>query len=361
MQTDDRFSFENSLIISYAHFNSFKLDASLKAIVDLVFDGLPVNYFNLSMTRMQGSRYLMHAYNHGTCNYESYCVDIRTLKAKKLDLAKSNFIRCFVEGEYMLVIRWDDNIAILKDLHEIGQIHFRGMYEYCKNNEIISGRYEQQVDQTIYAMGSDRCLYRIQWQDIKDGKYSKTRVKSGVNHFYADRRLGLATVNMNGTLSLPAGAEVDLRKKVDSKAEWTIVTCIAKSWVVSGHLDLDGHAIMARISKQGNVRSTLKLKLTSNGYMDYDSMEYGGIFTLHQAYVRGRRGIMLAIERDGCCHIISVAHGRLSKLQSTDSLVNVDVNEDEKQRIVTSVTATDIEGEFIAGGIRWTKRITLKL
>ena len=155
-------------------------------------------------------------------------------------------------------------------------------------------------------------------------------------------------------------AEVDLRKKVDSRAEWTIVTCIAKSWVVSGHLDLDGHAIMARISKQGNVRSTLKLKLTSNGYRNYDGRGYVGIFTLHQTYVRGRGGIILAVERDWYCHLISVAHGRLSKLQSLDSIGSRRESY-KRQRTVTSVAATGIDGEFIAGGMNWTKRISLKL
>ena len=204
-------------------------------------------------------------------------------------------------------------------------------------------------------------LYRIDWQDITDGKYCKTLVKSKVKRFYVDKGLGLATVNIDGTLNLAIEAEVDLRVNVDSKAEWTILTCIAKFWIVSGDRDIEGMAIMVSISKKGDIRSIFKLKLTSNGYKNRQNLEYAGIYSLHQAYVRGRRGIMLAIERDGCCHLISVAYGRLSKLQSIDSIVNVDVVKDEWYRVVMSVTATGTEGEFIIGGIYWTKRITLRL
>ena len=152
----------------------------------------------------------------------------------------------------------------------------------------------------------------------KDGKIlemasiRKTLVKTNVKHFYVDGELGLAIVNMNDTLSLATNSEINLKAKVDSEAKWTIVTSNAKYWIVCGDLESEGHSIMASISRQGYVRSILKLKLTSNGYInDKHGTEYSGILTLHQAYLRGRRGIMLAIERDGCCHLISVAYGRL--------------------------------------------------
>ena len=189
-------------------------------------------------------------------------------------------------------------------------------------------------------------------------------MKSNVKNFYVDRRLGLATLNLDHTLSLPSLNEVELKAKVDSKAKWTIVIYIAKFWIVSGDLDLcrDGQAIMAIISKKGDVRFKLKLKMTSNGYMREDGIiEFAGVYSLNQVYARGRRGIMLAIERDGCCHLISVAYGRMSKLQSIDSIVNVDVNKYKDHRIVTSVIYTGTKDEFIASGYRWSKRITLKL
>ena len=70
----------------------------------------------------------------------------------------------------------------------------------------------------------------------------------------------------------------------------------------------------------------------------------------------------MAIERDGCCHLISVMYGMTSKLQSIDSIVPSEVANDYKQyRIVMSVTATGTIGEFIAGGENWIKRISVKL
>ena len=93
------------------------------------------------------------------------------------------------------------------------------------------------------------------------------------------------------------------------------MTCITQYWIVSGDIDSEGQAVMASIGKKGDIKSTLRLKLTSNGYKnEYLGLEFGGIYSVHQAYVRGRRGIMMAIERDGCCHLISVAYGRMSRL-----------------------------------------------
>ena len=210
-------------------------------------------------------------------------------------------------------------------------------------------------------MDKDRGLYRIEWQDLKDGKYCETLVNSDVKNFYVDRSIGLATVSKNGILSLASGTEIDLLKIVESKVIWNILTCIAKCWIVSGELELDGQAIMASISKQGDVRSTFKLKLTSNGYKNSKGIKFAGIYSIHDAFVRGRRGIMLAIERDGCCHLISVMYGSMSKLQSIASIVLTDLIDNKSQSIVMSVTATDTKGEFIAGGFYWTKKITIKL
>ena len=121
----------------------------------------------------------------------------------------------------------------------------------------IRGRYELQVGQTVYAVDDDNDLYRIEWRDIKDGYYRRSLVKSNVENFYVDSLLGMATVNVDLSLSLDSGTEVDLRQKVESQAKWTIVTCVAKCWIVSG--DLDGQAIIASITKRSALpQSTTK-------------------------------------------------------------------------------------------------------
>ena len=122
-------------------------------------------------------------------------------------------------------------------------------------------------------------------------------MKAYVKNFYVEKRLGLATLNMDSSLSLPGEAVVKLKAKIDSLATWTIVSYISKSWI--GCAILDSQSFMVSISEKGQVRSILKHKLTSNGYVnDIDDLEFTGIFTLHQAYAGGRLGIMLAIERD---------------------------------------------------------------
>ena len=329
------------------------MKASFKAIKDLRFDGMRDYYIVYPMTRMQGSRYL--TFDGSSSN--TYTIDIDTLKATKLDMDIGWITDFFIDGDYVIALRNDKSTAILKDLVMIGEIEFNVKIKKCKNNERILGRYAQQVDQTVYAMDEDNRLYRIEWQDIKDGKYCETLVRSEVKHFFAERRLGLATILTNDKLSLPSGTDVGLRT-VDSKIKWTIVTYIAKCWIVSG--DLDGQAIMTSISNKGDVRSTLKLQLTSNGYVNGQGNKYGGIFSIRQAFVSHRRGIMMAIERDGCCHLISISYGRMSVIQSIDSFVTPE--EDYRRlRVVMAVTVTHTEGVFIVGGVNWSKMISVKI
>ena len=366
MEADDRFKLYYILTCSYPHLRQLKPKATFKATKDLHFKGLPDGYYIDSMTRMQGNRYLMNVCNYGVFKGGPYCVDLDTMTAENLALNTDYTIgNGFVDGEYILLVDCEDlHMAIFKDLKVIGYIEFDAKGERCKSDRILRSRYEQQVGHSVYALDRDARLYRIEWQDIKDGKYVKTLVKENVENFYVDGRLGLATLNLNHTLSLPSDTEVDLKANADSEATWTIVTCIAKCWIACGDrdLDIDGHAIMASVNSQGDIISTLTLKLTSNGYKDYkDSRMFAGIYSLHQAYVRGRRGIMLAIERDGCCHLISVAYGIMSRLQSIASIVNVDVVGFEFDRIVNCVTATGTKGEFIVGGFGWTRLISLKL
>ena len=136
------------------------------------------------------------------------------------------------------------------------------------------------------------------------------------------------------------------------------MTCVAKCWIVSG--DHKDKASMASICKKGIVRSTLKVKLTSNGYKNRDDGKYGGIYALRKVYVTGMQGIMMAIERDGCCRLISVDYGRLTVLQSINSIVPLDMVRNKRHRIVMSVTATGTRGEFIIAGYNWTRMITVK-
>ena len=348
----DEFGLEEFCLESHAPVKSEIPKACFKGIKDLKFEGMPDGYTNYLMVRVQGSQYLMDG------GFYRFFVDIDCLTAKKADFgfSISDFVNCFINGEYMLIVGFG-KMAILRGLQYFGQIKFQAKVEVCKNGLLICGRYAQQAGQTVYAVGRDKGLYRIEWQDIKKCIDNKELIRSDMQHFFVDKKLGIAIVDTFGTLYLDNEVEVDL-KKVNTQAKWTIVTCIAKCWIVSG--DDQDMTVMASISKKGEVRSMLKLRLTSNGYVNKDIRGYGGIYALLKVYVTGMRGIMMAIERDGCCHLISVYYGRLSVLQSIDSIVPRDVVEDERDRIVHSVTATAKRGEFIFGGLKWTSVITVK-
>ena len=350
MEGSDEFGMEEACIESHAPVKSDIPKACFKDIKDLKFDGMPDDYIKYFMARIKGSQYLMDA------DLACYIVDIDTLTAKKADFGYDIFhlANRLLNGEYMLVMSLFGDIVILRGLRYIGQIEFRAKCETCKNHSFIYGRYAQQAGQTVYAVDYRGHLYRIEWQDIKEGKYRKKQIRSDVQNFYVDKILGMAIVDTVGTLYLDNEVEVDL-KKVNTEAKWTLVTCVAKCWIVSGD-----HKDQASIYKKGIVKSTLRLKLTSNGYKNSGGRVYAGIYSLQKVYVTGMRGIMMAIERGGCCHLISVDYGRLSVLQSIDSIVPLCVVKYKRYRIVMSVTATSKRGQFIFGGFKWTRMITEK-
>jgi hypothetical protein len=324
-----------------------------KEMRNLKFEGMPY-YINYSMARVKDSQYLM-ARSSGC-----YFVDIDTLKAKKaaIDNNICDLVNLFIDGEHMLMVRGNDKMTILRDLQNIGQIEFRAKLGIYRNVHGSYGRYVQQVGKTIYAVDEESDLYRIEWQDIRNCIDHKKLIKSEVENFFVDKILGMAIVDCGRILYLDNVVEVDLTK-VNREAKWTIVTSTATCWIVSG--DNDDKAVMASISKKGEVRSIFKLKMTSNGYIKYDGSEFGGVYALHKVYAKGMRGIMLAIERGGSCHLISIDYGRLSVLQSIDSIVPLDVVDDiEDELYVASVTSTGKRGEFIVGGENWTKLITVK-
>jgi hypothetical protein len=366
MEANDEFDLEEIVFSSHVPDES---KAYLKEIRDLRFDGVPYDFDTQSyMTRMRGSQYLLSAgpgedcriVDTGTLTAKTLDLDALTSKMKDYDDRILDFTNCFIDGQYMMLAVICAEMAIFRGLEYIGKIKLRTRRVLCKNGYVIYGRYAQQVGKTVYAVDKDGCLYRIEWQDVKDGKYQKTLVKPHVLNFYVDKILGMSIIDWVGSLSLDNDVKVKLTK-VDPLAIWMIVACIAKCWIVSG--DNDDRTSMVSISKKGKVISRLKITLTLNRFKDYSSTKYGGIYALQKVYVRGMRGIMMAIERDSWCHLISVDYGRLSVLQSIDLIVPPNRNMPKYGccNTIQSVVATATRGEFIICGYGWIKMITLKL
>ena len=208
MEDNQEFGLEEGCIESHAPVKSEILKACFMDIKDLEFAGMPDGYANCNMARMQGSQYLMN-----TCD-NRFFVDIDSLTSKKADIGYdiSDLVNCFINREYMLVERLFGEIVILRDLQYIGKIEFQAKEVYCKNKAVIYGRYAQQVGKTVYALDDDGSLYRIEWQDIKEGKYQKTLLESDVENIYVDKILGMAIVDTVGILYLDNEVEVDLTK-----------------------------------------------------------------------------------------------------------------------------------------------------
>lgn len=82
------------------------------------------------------------------------------------------------------MLRHHQPMAIFKDLIEIGQIMLDVKHEGDKNSDLIRGRYEQQLGQTVYAVDKYGCLCRVEWQDVKDGKYCKAPVRWNVKRCF---------------------------------------------------------------------------------------------------------------------------------------------------------------------------------
>lgn len=89
--------------------------------------------------------------------------------------------------------------------------------------------------------------------------------------------------------------------------------------------------------------------------------KYGGIYSLRMVYDKDTYGIIMAIERDDYCHLMSIVYGRIEKLQSINSIVPLSKINYNKDNIVTTVTATGTRGELIVGGWGWAKLITVKM
>ena len=73
MEADSHYSLETTFICSNTPETPHMINASFKASDDLIFDGMPGEYCISSLTRMQGSQYVLNG--NGV-----YITDVETLK-----------------------------------------------------------------------------------------------------------------------------------------------------------------------------------------------------------------------------------------------------------------------------------------
>ena len=113
---------------------------------------------------------------------------------------------------------------------------------------------------------------------------------------------------------------------------------------------------IASIDDRGLVISSMSIRTTAvNGeaFIQY----------LKTAIVTGNQAIILAIERSACCHLILMtASGHLHVIESMPSIRRPNVEyPDDRLKTITSMTKSDIEGQYIVAGYSWIKKLTVRL
>ena len=107
------------------------------------------------------------------------------------------------------------------------------------------------------------------------------------------------------------------------------------------------------------MRRPLVIKMTSNGY----GASHATMYSMRTVYATRHQAVILALERDGCCHLVSVARrGSLTLLMTVDGIVPSSADASDLGRHhIASVSNTDEKGVIIVGGKNWIKKLTFML
>ena len=205
----------------------------------------------------------------------------------------------------------------------------------------------------MYIIDEEEILYHMAWSDIMNGgQIKKTLIASQIEDFFAAAN-GLGMIGKDGKLTLPEGKVIDL-ETVMNKSMPSIVIKLANHWIVSG--DLDGQAIIASFSDSGKLCSRATIDMTSSKSRDTAMM-----YSLQTVVVERRSAVMLAVEREGCCHLLSMTcRGRLYVVFTLPSLLN-DTNPSNTYKVVFLVTNFFQNGKTLLGGSLWLKMMSVKI
>lgn len=124
--------------------------------------------------------------------------------------------------------------------------------------------------------------------------------------------------------------------------------------------DIGYKSVIAAISGDLSMVSSMNLNMTSNGNIAKSSLE---MMCIKIAYEYMKSAILLTVERDGCCHLLSLSSkGRLGYMQNYPSLVPSNKKYSSSNfKAVLSVMSTGKRGLFLVGGHSWMKTIYIKL
>ena len=289
---------------------------------------------------------------------KTYVADMKLMTASVL-VESSCGMKTIIKDDLLMTIHCFRNPTyIYKDRIMIGNVGIQGKLAKCKNQYPITDRWIQTRDDDIFTIDSHSSLYRIKWSDIKQGKYDlHALIDTQVEDFYAAKDR-LAILKQDGSLLVGSKSLVLHSVLPDTHAiKWTIVVRAARHWIVAG--DIDGQAIVASVDYKMRFSSSIYVDLTSNGYEGKPHMH-----DIHMAIERDRAAVLLACERDGCCHLISVSsRGVLVMLQRLATLIlDSPVYRDRSCfSVIQSVCRGQKEGDFIVAGALWMKLVSIRI
>ena len=328
-----------------------RIKASIKSISDLFIEGIDGDQCVIeSMAPLSHNRYAAAVYDNKDCRYEIGYVDLNKNTFSMTNLLQGA-IGILARCDAVLVVQRSLNVTVFVGDQDNGNLGIEPREVCCKSGWYISDRWFQDRKDDIYILSQENTLYSMKWSRILDKNYTdKVSLATDVEDFYATAA-GVAILGVKGNLMLPGCHAIDLNV-VDPAIKWSIVIGDANRWIVSGNGS--GLFKLVYVNRSARLRSTMSIESdASETYMVCMKM-----------ITSSRHGsLILAAERPGVCHLISVSGRSMMTLIRTIKNLSVKTNESCKEMANTifSVTLGRLAGELIVAGVGWIKNIVIKL
>ena len=328
------------------------LKASVKSITDLKISGFSDTEILFSTAILPENRYLAIVQNEIS---DIQIISQIDLKSKVLvqKITPDASLSMLVKDTVILTTGFNETLHIYKDGQSIGTIALAHRQRTCKSGFTIMNRWLQQRNGSVYIIDSEDNLYQIAWPDIMNGgQIMKTLIAPQIEDFFAATNR-LAMIGKDGNLKLSKGKVVNL-ESIWSKSRASIVIRLAKHWIVSG--DLDGQAIILSFSGTGKLCSRVTIDMTSSKSRDMAMM-----YCLQTVVVERGRAVALAVEREGCSHLLSMTCRGLLYVVFTLPCLLDDSNKSDRYKMIFSLSTCSQKGEILVCGYGWLKMIKIKI
>ena len=290
-------SCEFYLIKAWTPVNRPHLKASIKSITDLKIAGIDRHIILYSVIDLPDSRYLLNMFDVNTYNHSLVMTDLESITLMR-DPGSKELISMLAKNGIIFGTKFRDHISLFRDGIVLGSIDIIARLRICSCGSAIMNRWLQMTSDSVYVIDDGDSLYRVAWSDVVNaGKVHKTLVENKIEEFFVAAN-GVALIDKTGQLKIPGGTIIDLHKIVKD-AENHILIKAAKHWIVS--VDLNGKAVISSINGSGKVCGRLKIKMTS-----FKSQPTAMMYSMKSAGESRGRSALLAVEREGCGHLISM-------------------------------------------------------